>query len=227
MTSLFEHVAPRGGTLPVDLVYAGTRGVSLLEFVAADFRPEIKSDTAAEPVDLHAQAEQERVNQVAVMIDAAREAAGNEMKQALEHLHQTQLEAQRLRVTAAVDHFAAERTRYFAQAEAEVVRLALAVAGRILHREAEADPLSLSAAVHAALSSVQDGSGCTLRVSPGDVEAWELFLERNGDVRLLVAADRQLAPGDLHLDTCIGSVELGAATQLTEVARTFRERRGC
>ena len=38
------------------------------------------------------------------------------------------------------EEFRRERSRYFAGVEAEVVKLALAIAARVLHREAKLDP---------------------------------------------------------------------------------------
>ena len=43
------------------------------------------------------------------------------------------------------DEFRAERERYFARWRQEVVKLALAIAARVLHREAKIDPMLLQA----------------------------------------------------------------------------------
>src|SRR5690242_5238928 len=47
-------------------------------------------------------------------------------------------------LTAALTEFASGRDHYLAQVEREVVHLALAIAARVLHREALMDPLLLS-----------------------------------------------------------------------------------
>jgi flagellar assembly protein FliH len=44
-----------------------------------------------------------------------------------------------------VEQFRGARERYFAEVEQEVVKLALAIAARVLHREAQMDPLLLTA----------------------------------------------------------------------------------
>ena len=65
------------------------------------------------------------------------------------------------------EEFARERTKYFADVEAEVVKLALAIAARVLHREAELDPLLLTGVVRVALEKVAEDSAtvfvCPLR----------------------------------------------------------------
>ena len=53
-------------------------------------------------------------------------------------------------VLKACEEFRRERARYFAGVEAEVVKLALAIAARVLHREAKLDPLLLD----------RSGAGC-------------------------------------------------------------------
>ncbi len=71
----------------------------------------------------------------------------------------------------ALDEFRSQREEYFAQVEHEVVRLALAIAERILHREAQVDPLLLAGAVRVALGQLAESTEVRLRVPPrsGDV----------------------------------------------------------
>ena len=72
-----------------------------------------------------------------------------------------------------VEEFRSARERYFAEVEQEVVKLALAIAARVLHREAQIDPLLLTGVVRVALEKMADRSGVVLRVAAVDVEAWE------------------------------------------------------
>ena len=68
--------------------------------------------------------------------------------------------------------FVQERSKYFAAVEAEVVKLALAIAARVLHREAKMDPLLLAASVRVALDKVAEDSTTVLRVPLDAVEMW-------------------------------------------------------
>ena len=54
------------------------------------------------------------------------------------------LARERERMVDAVREFAAAREQYFAAVEQQVVKLALAIAARVLHREAQIDPLLLA-----------------------------------------------------------------------------------
>src|SRR5215469_13180880 len=61
-------------------------------------------------------------------------------------------ESRRIEAAARLaEDFRVQRMRYFETVEREVVKLALAIAARILRREAQTDPLLLSCAVRAVL----------------------------------------------------------------------------
>ena len=72
-----------------------------------------------------------------------------------------------------VEGFHAERERYFEAVEPEVVKLALAVAARILRRESQMDPLLLSGAVRVALGQLSASTQVRLRVPSADLELWK------------------------------------------------------
>src|SRR5438477_1184733 len=67
---------------------------------------------------------------------------------------QTELLAEREKVGQAIESFKDERAAYFAHIESEVVHLALAIARKILHREAQIDPLLLTGVVRVALEKL-------------------------------------------------------------------------
>jgi flagellar biosynthesis/type III secretory pathway protein FliH len=126
------------------------------------------------------------------------------------------------RVVAVVKDFAGARERYFTGVEQEVVKLSLAIAGRVLHREAQIDPLLLSAVVRVALDKMQDRSGVVLRVAESDVSAWEnLFQTTEESERPRVMQDAKMRRGDCVLDTKMGTVELGVSVQLEEIEKGF------
>ncbi len=73
--------------------------------------------------------------------------------------------------------FASERQDYFHNVEGHVVRLALAIARKILHREAQIDPLLLSGVVRVALEDVSSATLIRLYVHPDQVYVWKQFLD--------------------------------------------------
>ena len=129
---------------------------------------------------------------------------------------------QREQVVNAVGEFRAAREEYFGGVEAEVVKLALAIAARVLHRETHLDPLLLEGAVRVALERMAERAGVVLRTATVDVEAWErVFHGMVADDRPKVRGDAALARGECVLETKMGTVELGVKAQLEEIEKGF------
>ncbi|HUZ96271.1 MAG TPA: FliH/SctL family protein [Edaphobacter sp.] len=128
---------------------------------------------------------------------------------------------ERARVTQALEAFEVERKRYFIDVEAEVVKLALAIAARILHREAKLDPLLLTAAVRVVLDKVTDNSTMELRVPAGELESWKNALEMDAESRVQLVGDVRLEAGECILEAAVGKVELGIRAQLEEIEKGF------
>ncbi len=75
-------------------------------------------------------------------------------------------------VAELIQRFAEDRERYLHAVEHEVVKLALAIAARILRREAQMDPLLLTGAVRVALGQLSNTTEVKLRVPAADLELW-------------------------------------------------------
>src|SRR5208282_6676020 len=61
-------------------------------------------------------------------------------------------------VNAALGEFARDRAQYYQQVETEVVQLTLAIARKILHREAQVDPLLLAGMVRITLEKIESAT---------------------------------------------------------------------
>ena len=85
------------------------------------------------------------------------------------------LASEKQAVVQAVREFARERATYFQRVEAEVVGLAVAIARKILHREAQVDPLLLAGVVRVGLDNVAAGTRVRLRVHPDQIQPGEEF----------------------------------------------------
>ena len=127
-----------------------------------------------------------------------------------------------------IESFTAERERYMQDVEREVARLALAVAARILRREAQMDPLLLTGAVRVALGQLSDSTQVRLRVPAADLSLWKeaMALMPNLAVRPEVMAGEGMHLGDCRIETELGSVDLGLRAQLGEIERSFSGRDG-
>ena len=129
------------------------------------------------------------------------------------------VEHERAAVVQACSAFAADRERYFTDVEGEVVRLALGIAARVLHREAQMDPLMLAASVRVALEKIADQPGTILRVPTAAVAQWRVLFPDAAVV--MVVGDDGFAAGDLALESQVGRVELGVPVQLEEIEKGF------
>lgn len=149
----------------------------------------------------------------------AREAGRNSERS--DHASRVAMATQAL--TAALEEFATSRDRYLAKVEQEAVRLALAIAARILHREALMDPLLLAGAVRVALGQLADTTEVCLKVPASEHEMWRemLHLMPNLPLRPELVADDALATGECILETRLGGVDLGVRSQLAEIERGF------
>jgi flagellar assembly protein FliH len=127
-----------------------------------------------------------------------------------------------------IGSFAEERDRYLHAVEHEVVELALAVAARILRREAQMDPLLLTGAVRVALGQLSKTTKVRLRVPAAELELWAeaIALVPNLAVKPTVLAGEEMRLGDCVIETELGSVDLGIRAQLGEIERGFFDRAG-
>jgi flagellar biosynthesis/type III secretory pathway protein FliH len=132
------------------------------------------------------------------------------------------VERNRARLVSAMEDFGEARARYFASVEQEVVKLALAIAARVLHREAQVDGLLLAGAVRVALDKMAERSGVVLRAAVADVKEWEqMFQATQPTERPRIVGDVKLERGDCVLETKMGTVELGVNAQLEEIEKGF------
>jgi flagellar assembly protein FliH len=134
-----------------------------------------------------------------------------------------QLAAEREALAKALEDFAREREGYFCRVEGEVVKLAVGIARKILHREVQVDPLLLAGVVRVALEKITAGTSVRLRVHPDHVYAWHDFFanqqERRPAPELL--GDASLGLGQCVLETALGTTELTLEAQLAEIERGF------
>jgi len=126
-------------------------------------------------------------------------------------------------LTKLIDQFARERDRYLKAVEKEVVKLALAVAARILRREAQSDPLLLTSAVRVALGQLAGATEVRVLVPAQELDLWKesLALLPNLALKPQVIAGEGMRLGECVMETALGSVDLGIRSQLGEIERGF------
>ena|ERR1700761_7793193 len=140
------------------------------------------------------------------------------------------LECERVRegaqqkVAEVIGQFSSERTEYFKRVEVEIVQLALSIARKILHREADLDPTLLAALVKMALDRMQCSSVIHIRVAPQNAELWRRCGEGTGDsARWEIVTDDALDPDDCIVETELGTANFGFESQLRDVEESFMQ----
>jgi flagellar assembly protein FliH len=137
-------------------------------------------------------------------------------------------ERRKRQLAGLIESFTRERDRFLQAVEQEVVKLALAVAARILRREAQMDPLLLTGAVRVALGQLASSSEVRLRVPAADVALWKetIALVPNLAMKPGVEAGEGMRLGDCAIESKVGTVDLGVRSQLGEIERGFFDRAG-
>ena len=215
------------GSMP--LLGEALRDVSRLEFFSvappmAETVVEVGREvTDVEALKLEHDAAEERhelqVLKMRAQMESIRRDAKAEARLEWEKEFSERVTVERVRVVGVCEEFGRERSKYFAAVESEVVKLALAIATRVLHREAKMDPLMLKAAVRVALGKVAEESSILLRVPVADVEMWQGLFRSHDAVQFV--GDERMAAGECVLETSVGKVELGVAAQLEEIEKGF------
>jgi len=146
--------------------------------------------------------------------EGMREGEEKERARAIEELAR-----ERARITEAILKFQAEVAEYYSRTELEVVQLALAIAAKILQREAEADPALTAKLAQGVLEKLHQNTNVSVRVQPADVELWrqELAPHQDGRLAIEVLGDDMVAAGNCILETELGTTEVGVAEQLREI----------
>jgi len=130
-----------------------------------------------------------------------------------------QLAQERAHVTAAVARFSRDRAAYFQKVEGEVVQLALSIARKIMHREAQLDPLLLAGIVRVALEKMEGATEVILRVHPQHAAEWRTYLGLHMDPGAVpgIVEDPAQDPQVCVLQTSMGTTVVGVEVQLKEI----------
>lgn len=141
-----------------------------------------------------------------------REQAAAQVQPGLERLARTLEEIARLK----------PRLRH--EAEGDVVKLAMAIARRILYRELAMDPDALMGLVRAALDKLDGREVHRIRANPQDAAVVQQHVQKMAMPRTIeVVADPGLERGTAIFETANGSLDASVDTQLKEIERGFAD----
>ena len=135
---------------------------------------------------------------------------------------QQEIEPWLKRMAQSIDDMATIKQRYLAESEEQLVRLAVAIARRILYREIQVDGEALMGLIHAATQQSQMRELNRILLNPSDLEALRPHLDRlRLPPRVEVVADTGLERGALMLESTSGILDASIQAQLDEVERGF------
>jgi flagellar assembly protein FliH len=207
------------------LVEVDAQGTPLLEE-----QEEARPDPAPDPAILEEQFRARLAEEVRRSFDTGyqrgRDDALSAEREAQQSARTDKLQELATALANMTEAFAAERGRYYERLEHETVRLALAIAGRILRREAQMDPLFLIGAVRVALGQLTASTRVRLRVPATDAELWieAVALLPNRETTPEVIGTEQMRTAECLMETDLGSADLGVRVQMGEIERTMLDR---
>jgi flagellar assembly protein FliH len=112
------------------------------------------------------------------------------------------------------------RSEAIRRAEADIVRLSVEIAQRIVHRELSVDPSAMGALIRAALEKLASQEVHRVRVHPDQEPLVRECLEQIGRaVNIAVVSDPTQLPGGAVFETSRGSLDASVETQLREIER--------
>jgi flagellar assembly protein FliH len=126
------------------------------------------------------------------------------------------------RLVGTTDQIAALRAGMVRRTEHEIVRLALAIAERVIHREVTVDPELLVGMARVAIDRLGDETAATIHLHPADHERvmhGREELEPGSAVR--VVADPQIDRGGCLIRSSFGRIDTTVESQVREVSRAL------
>ncbi len=117
------------------------------------------------------------------------------------------------------------RSRIRGEAESDLLKLAISIARRVLHRELTLDPESMEGLIRVALDKLQARELSRVRVHPDQEQAIRKSLERfSNSQKVEVIADPSLQCGDVLFETAHGNLDASIESQLREIERGLADR---
>jgi flagellar assembly protein FliH len=146
-------------------------------------------------------------------VNSAKTAAAAEMKSWSERIAKT------------IAELADLRPRLRRQAEGDLLKLALAIARRILHRELSVDPGAMQGVIQAALEKLQSQEIYRVRLHPSQEAVVRSLLEHSQQARKMeLHADPKLDRGAAIFETSRGNLDASVETQLREIEQGLADR---
>jgi flagellar assembly protein FliH len=180
---------------------------------------EVPSEQPASERDENGQKERVRIEQEAHHRGftegkaVGRQQAGAELQSVLDQLGRS------------LASLASLRSRIRGDAEGDLLKLAISIARRVLHRELTLDPESIEGLIRVALDKLQSRELCRVRVHPDQEQPIRKSLERFANSQKVeLITDSSLQCGDVLFETAHGNLDASIESQLSEIERGLADR---
>jgi len=128
------------------------------------------------------------------------------------------------RLSRSLADLASVRSRVRKTAEADLLKLAIAIARRVLHRELTLDPGSIEGLIRVALEKLESRELCRVRVHPDQEPIIRTLMARFSAAPVELVPDPTLQCGDVMFETAHGTLDGSIEAQLQEIERGFADR---
>ena len=128
------------------------------------------------------------------------------------------------RLSRSLADLATVRSRVRKTAESDLLKLAIAVARRVIHRELTLDPGSIEGLIRVALEKLESRELCRVRVHPDQEPVIRTLLARFSAAPVELIPDGTLQCGDVLFETAHGTLDGSIEAQLQEIERGFADR---
>ena len=128
------------------------------------------------------------------------------------------------RLSRSLADLATVRSRVRKTAESDLLKLAIAIARRVLHRELTLDPDSIEGLIRVALEKLESRELCRVRVHPDQEPIIRTLLARFSAAPVELVPDGSLQSGDVLFETAHGTLDASIEAQLQEIERGFADR---
>ena len=180
---------------------------------------EVQAERSSSERDPNGQRESERIEQESYHRgftegkSVGREQAAAELQSVLDQLGRS------------LATLASLRSRIRGEAEGDLLKLAISIARRVLHRELTLDPESMEGLIRVALDKLQSRELCRVRVHPDQEQAIRKSLERfSNSQKVELVTDPSLQCGDVIFETAHGNLDASIESQLREIERGLADR---
>jgi flagellar assembly protein FliH len=162
--------------------------------------------------------------EMARRVAEAQEAGRRQGETAGRQAAQAQVKTATDQLAAAIASLAEYRPALRAQAEQDVVKLALAIARRVLNRELTADSEALAGVIRVGLDKLRHQEKVRVRVHSEFAAPVRDYLARTGSAQVEVVPDGGQPRGAVIFETSRGALDLSTDTQMDEIERGLTDR---